>query len=62
MLSRGRGDDSESAIESRLNEFDTFVTPMIEEIKKDSPLKYIEVNGEPSPEEIHKDIISKLEI
>lgn len=62
MLARGRGDDTESAVESRLNEFDRFVAPMLEEIKKDSSLKYIEVDGEPSPEEIHKNIILKLEI
>lgn len=62
MLSRGRGDDSESTIESRLNEFDLFVAPMIEEVKNNRASKYIEVDGEPSPEEIHKNIISKLKI
>ena len=62
MLKRGRGDDSESAIESRLNEYDKFILPMLEVLKSDSFFKYFEIDGEPSPEEIHKDIINKLEI
>jgi len=62
MLARGRGDDNTDAIESRLNEFDLYVAPMLEEIKKDSSIKYIEVDGEPSKEEIHKNIVAKLEI
>ena len=62
MLARGRGDDTESSVESRLDEFDRLVAPMLEEIKNDPSLKYIEVDGEPSPEKIHEDIISKLEI
>jgi adenylate kinase len=62
MLARGRADDTEEAIKSRLNEFDTFVAPMIEKIKGDSSFNYLEIDGEPGPDEIHKDIISKLEI
>jgi len=62
MLIRGRGDDNTDAIESRLNEFDLYVAPMLEEIKKDSSIRYIEVDGEPSKEEIHKNIVAKLKI
>lgn len=62
MLARGRSDDTESAIASRLAEFETFVAPMIEKIKGDPLFNYLEINGEPGPEEIHKDIVSKLEI
>lgn len=62
MMSRGRADDSESAIDSRLNEFERTVVPMLEVIKSDSTIKYIEVDGEPTIEEIHKDIINKLAI
>ena len=60
MLSRARADDKEEAIKMRLNEYDNNVVPMIEEIKKNSFFKYIEIDGEPTIEEIHKDIISKL--
>ncbi len=62
LVSRGRADDSESAIDSRLNEFERTVVPMLEVIKSDSTVKYIQVDGEPTIEEIHKDIINKLGI
>jgi len=60
MLARGRGDDSESAIESRLNEYDKFIIPMLEIVKRDSFFKYIEINGEGKIEDIHTDIINKI--
>lgn len=62
MLSRGRNDDNEKAIESRLNEFDKFIVPMLEKIKSDSFFNYIEVDGEGKIENIHEDIINKLKI
>ncbi|HLP86848.1 MAG TPA: nucleoside monophosphate kinase [Candidatus Paceibacterota bacterium] len=62
MLLRGRGDDSEGAIESRLNEYDKFILPMLEVIKSDSFFKYLEINGEGKIEDIHTDIVSKLNI
>jgi adenylate kinase len=60
MISRGRGDDNEGAIESRLNEYDKFIIPMIEEIKSDSFFKYIEIKGEGKIDEIHIDIINNI--
>lgn len=60
MLLRRRGDDSESAIESRLNEYDKFILPMLEKIKNDSYFKYFEIDGEGKIEDIHADIINKL--
>lgn len=60
MRARGRNDDSDLAIESRLGEYERAIVPMLEVVKKDSSVKYIEVDGEPAPEEIHKDIIAKL--
>jgi adenylate kinase len=61
MLSRARGDDNESAIESRLNEYDKYIVPMIEEIKSDSFYKYIEIEGEGKIEDINIQIINKIE-
>jgi len=61
MLLRARGDDSESAIESRLNEYDKFILPMLENIKSDSFFKYLEIDGEGKIEDIHTDIISKVQ-
>jgi adenylate kinase len=60
MLSRGRGDDSESAIESRLDEYDKFILPMLNLIKDDEYFKYFDINGGGKIEEIHEDIINKI--
>lgn len=60
MISRGRGDDNEVAIESRLNEYDKFIIPMLKELKKDTFFKYFEINGEGNIEDIHNDIINKI--
>lgn len=62
MLKRGRGDDNNIAINNRLKEYKENVIPMIKAIKKDKLFKYFEINGEPTIEEIHEDIIFKLKI
>lgn len=60
MLLRGRGDDSDSAIENRLNEYDKFILPMLEVVKSDPFFKYFEIDGEGKIPDIHADIINKL--
>lgn len=60
MLKRGRGDDDVEKIESRLNEYDRTVVPMLEAIKKDIFFRYIEIDGEPTVEEIHTNLVSDL--
>jgi len=62
MLLRSRGDDSESAIESRLNEYDKFILPMLEAMKSDPFVQYVEIDGEGAIEDIHNDIIKKLNL
>jgi adenylate kinase len=62
MLSRARGDDNENAIENRLNEYDKFIIPMLENIKSDSFFKYFEIDGEGSIPDIHNNIIKTLEL
>jgi adenylate kinase len=62
MISRGRGDDNEAAIESRLNEYDKFIIPMLEAVKTDTFFKYFEIDGEGKVEDIHADIINKLDL
>jgi len=62
MMKRGRGDDSESAIESRLDEYERTVIPMLASVKSDSFFAYKEVNGEQSVEEVHADIKKALGI
>lgn len=62
MLARARGDDNENAIESRLNEYDKYIVPMIEVVKNDPYFKYFDINGEGTIEDIHNDIINKLNL
>ncbi len=62
MLARGRGDDAPEKIESRLGEYDRTVVPLLDVIKSDFSLKYIEINGESTPDEIHKDLVNKLSL
>jgi adenylate kinase family enzyme len=62
LLSRGRSDDkSISKITKRLDWFDTSVLPAIEYFKSDPKYRYIEVNGEQTIEQVHRDIITALE-
>lgn len=61
MLSRGRGDDNTVAIENRLNEYDKYIIPMIEKIKEDSFFNYLKIDGEGKIEDIHVDIINKID-
>ncbi len=60
MLGRGRGDDNVDAIESRLNEYDKFILPMLENIQSDSYFKYFKIDGEHSKEDVHNEIINSL--
>lgn len=62
MLLRGRGDDSDSAIDSRLAEYDRTVVPMLEAVKGNPFFKLMNINGEQSVEGVHNDIIAALGI
>ena len=59
LLLRKRHDDTEEAIDSRLEWFDNDVMPIIEHYKKEERL--IEVNGEQDPEEVFKELEDKIE-
>lgn len=54
----GRADDNEAAIKSRLEEYRTFVVPVIDFFKEKSTLLHI--NGEQTPEEVHAEVMKKL--
>jgi len=60
MMLRGRGDDSESAIESRLGEYDRTVAPMLLAAKQDPFFTYVEVNGEQPVEAVHTEMKKAL--
>jgi len=60
MLGRGRGDDDIEQINKRLDWFDKDVMPAIEYLKKDPLYKFVDINGEQTIEEVHNEIIEKI--
>lgn len=60
MLGRGRADDTVENIEERLNWYDTKVTPAIEYFRGRNEYIFWDIDGEKSIEEIHADIINRL--
>ena len=60
LLKRARFDDTAERIKNRMDYFDKFVYPAVEYYEKKSKNKIIEKNGEPTIEEVHKEIMQKL--
>ena len=58
LSKRGREDDTESSINSRLDLFEEEVVPIIEYYEKSNRLT--RVNGEQSIEDVHKDIMKAI--
>ncbi len=61
LLARGRADDTEKAIQSRMDWFRLDVQPVLEYYKTSGDYKYIEISGEDSIENIHRALMEKLE-
>ncbi|GMQ95042.1 MAG: adenylate kinase [Patescibacteria group bacterium] len=61
LLARGREDDTREQVEKRLDWFEEDVMPAIEFFKEYSRYMFIEVNGDQTIEEVHKEILSKIE-
>jgi len=63
LLGRGRADDVKPEdIKKRLDWFDKDVAPAVEYFKYNSDFKFIDINGERTIEEIHKELMSRLAI
>ena len=60
LKARSRHDDTDQGIMNRLKWYDTEVIPSIDFFKKNSKYRVIEVNGEQSIEDVHKEISKKL--
>lgn len=60
LLARGRGDDEAKKIETRQNWFDTDVVPVLEFYKNHSNYEFLDINGEQTIENVHKEIMGKL--
>lgn len=61
MLKRGRSDDKEEVIRKRLKFFEDDVKPAVDFYAENFGYNFLDIDGEPSIEEIHKDIIMQLE-
>ena len=60
MMERKRADDTPEKIQNRLDWFEKDVTPAINFFKNKDRYNFIEINGEQTVEEVHKEIINKL--
>ncbi len=62
LLSRGREDDKNiESVKRRLAWFIEHVYPCVEAFEKDEAYNFIRVNGEQTIEQVHAELISKLE-
>lgn len=59
LLTRGRPDDTEEAVRQRFKEYQELTLPIIDEMK-DFGVRVIEIDGEGSVSEIHKQILDNL--
>ncbi len=62
MLRRGRMDDNEKDIKTRLHWFKKDVVPAVNFFRKKSCYNFIEINGEQEPEKVQKDILASIGI
>ncbi len=62
LMARGRSDDSESSIRTRLSWTREQVMPTIAQFRKDPEYRFIEINGERTIEEVHRDILNNLQL
>ena len=60
MLLRKRVDDSKESIEKRLAWYEDDVLPAIEYYRKHDYYNVIDIDGEQSVEDVHKEIIAKV--
>lgn len=61
LKGRGRSDDSDEYIKSRLSWFDWNVVPAMAYFYDNPDYHFFEINGEQSIEDVHKEIVSKIE-
>lgn len=62
LLGRGRSDDDIEQVNKRLDWFDEDVVPAIEYFKNSQTYNFVDINGEQTIEEVHQEIISKIQV
>ncbi|MDO8660180.1 MAG: hypothetical protein Q7K54_06340, partial [Candidatus Parcubacteria bacterium] len=60
MMERKRADDTPEKIQNRLDWFEKDVAPAIDFFRDKDRYNFVEINGEQTIEEVHKEIMSKL--
>ena len=60
MMERKRADDTPEKIQNRLDWYEKDVRPSVEYFRNKNGYNFIEINGEQSIEDVHKDIIKAL--
>lgn len=60
LLERGREDDHEEEILTRLAWYDEHVTPVVETFRNNNKYTFLDINGEQSIDEVHRELISKI--
>jgi adenylate kinase family enzyme len=60
LLARGRSDDDKQGVEKRLDWFEKDTYPAIEYFGSNNLYTLLDINGEQTIEEVHKEIIDKL--
>lgn len=51
---------SEEQLRTRLDEYEKFIVPCIDVLKNDSRYTYVEINGEQTIEDVHKEIMTAV--
>lgn len=62
LMARGRFDDNMQDIEERLSWYETEVEPVIEYYRNNKDYIFLDIDGVRTVEEIHKDIVSRIEL
>jgi len=63
LLGRGRDDDKNAeTVDRRMTWFDTDVLPTLDAYLHDPRYKVLHINGNQTPEEVHKELIEKLDL
>jgi len=62
LTERGREDDKMEEIRKRINWYHTDVVPTLNFFRNNSDYNFLDINGEQTIEEVHKEILDKLNI
>ena len=61
LRNRGRADDVDAdAIERRFAWYERDVVPAVDFYREDTAYRFLEINGEQSPEDVHQEIVARL--